>query len=177
MTFSSVISTDLALALARALVGLVIAAHGAQKTFGLWGGPGIGGWTAAMDRMAMRPRRLWAYLTAGIELLGGVALALGFLTPLVAGAITMQMIAAMHRAHWAKGFWNTKGGIEFTLVLAGVVAFVGIADPGAWSLDRALGLPALGVGAYLIVLALAWLAYMFGARARTASTNITKQAA
>src|SRR5207237_5769432 len=51
MVVTSVISTDLAIALIRAVVGLVIAAHGAQKVLGVWGGPGLEGWTQGITRM------------------------------------------------------------------------------------------------------------------------------
>ena len=162
MTVTSVISTDLALALVRAVVGLVIAAHGAQKVLGVWGGPGLAGWTQGVSRMGMRPAAFWAWVSA---LAGGLAFALGFLLPIVAAALTIQMAVAIARAHWGKGFWNTKGGIEFPFTLGAVAAINGFADPGAYSLDRALGLPAMGAGVYLAVLVVGALAYLGGARA------------
>jgi len=146
MVTTPVISTDLALALVRAVVGLIVAAHGAQKVLGLWGGPGLPGWVQAMARMGIRPPTFWGYLTAGAELIGGIALAVGLLVPVVAAVVTMQMAVAIQRAHWAKGFWNGKGGIEFPLVLLTVAAACGVADPGAYSLDRVLGIPASGPG-------------------------------
>src|SRR2546426_12070442 len=160
MLVTSVISTDLALALVRAVVGLVIAAHGAQKVLGVWGGPGLAGWTQGVTRMGMRPPLFWAYVSAFAELAGGLAFALGFLVPVVAAALTIQMGVAIAHAHWAKGFWNTKGGIEFPFTLGAVAAINGVADPGAYSLDRALGLPAMGAGVYVAVLVLGIVAYL-----------------
>ncbi len=172
MTFiTPAISTDLALVLARAVVGLVVAAHGAQKAFGAWGGPGLSAWTQGMARMGLRPPTLWGYLTAATELLGGVALALGLLVPVVAALVTMQMAVAIQRVHWAKGFWNGKGGIEFPLALAAVAAISGVADPGAYSLDRALGIPILGAGGYLVVLLVAWVAYFVSSRPASKDTQ------
>src|SRR5436189_6239653 len=75
MTVTSVITTDLAIALVRAVVGLVIAAHGAQKVLGIWGGPGLAGWTQGVTRMGMRPAAFWAWVSAFAELAGGVAFA------------------------------------------------------------------------------------------------------
>src|SRR2546426_10383997 len=165
MTFSTfVISTDLARALARAVVGLVLAAHGAQKVLGVWGGPGLAGWTQGMTRMGMRPPVFWAYVSALAELAGGIAFALGFLVPLVAAALTIQMGVAIARAHWAKGFWNTKGGLEFPFTLGAVAFLSGIADPGAYSLDRALGLPTFGAPTYALVLLIGLVAYRVGSR-------------
>jgi len=165
MVVTSVISTDLALALVRVVVGLVIAAHGAQKVLGVWGGPGLAGWTQGVTRMGLRPPVFWAWVSAFAELAGGIAFAVGFLLPVVAAALTIQMGVAIARAHWGKGFWNTKGGIEFPFTLGAVAAINGFADPGAYSLDRALGLPAMGAGVYVAVLVVGALAYLGGARA------------
>jgi len=168
MTFSTfVISTDLALALARGVVGLVMAAHGAQKVLGVWGGPGLAGWTQGITRMGMRPPVFWAYVSAFAELAGGIAFALGFLVPLVAIA----------RAHWAKGFWNSKGGIEFPFTLGAIAAISGVADPGPYSLDRALGLPTFGAGAYAVVLVIGVVAYLIGSRRIAAEASKASTAA
>lgn len=164
MVSTPVISTDLALALARAVVGLIVAAHGAQKALGVWGGPGLPGWIQAMARMGLRAPTVWGYLTAGAELIGGVALALGLIVPVAAALVTMQMAVAIQRVHWAKGFWNGKGGIEFPLGLAAVAAISGVADPGAYSLDRVVGVPTLGAGVYLVVLIVGWTAYLASSR-------------
>lgn len=178
MTFvTPVISMDLALAIARVVVGLVLAAHGAQKVFGAWGGPGIEGWKAGMTRMGMRPPTFWGYASAYTELAGGIALALGLLVPVVAALVMMQMAVAIQRAHWAKGFFNSKGGIEFPLTLGLVSAANGIADPGNYSLDHALGVPSFGAGAFVLVLVIAWLAYFAGSRpARTQGASASKAA-
>jgi putative oxidoreductase len=166
MLSTPVISPDLALAFVRAVAGLIVAAHGAQKAFGVWGGPGFAGWTQAMARMGLRPPTLWAFLSAGAELAGGISFALGLLVPVAGALLTMQMAVAMQRVHWAKGFWNGKGGIEFSLLVAAVAAVGGIADPGVYSLDRALGLPTLGAGAYVLVLAAAGIVYLVSSRSR-----------
>jgi putative oxidoreductase len=168
MTFTSVISTDLALALVRVVVGLVIAAHGAQKVLGVWGGPGLAGWTQGVTRMGMRPPVFWAWVSAFSELAGGIAFALGFLLPVVAAALTIQMGVAIARAHWGKGFWNTKGGIEFPFTLGAIAAINGVSDPGAYSLDRALGLPAMGAGVYAVLLVVGTVAYLVSSRAVSA---------
>ncbi|TMF53014.1 MAG: DoxX family membrane protein, partial [Chloroflexi bacterium] len=45
----------LALLILRVVIGLTVAAHGAQKLFGWWDGPGMKGWTGAMNHMRIRP--------------------------------------------------------------------------------------------------------------------------
>ena len=160
MVVTSVISTDLALALVRVVVGLVIAAHGAQKVLGVWGGPGLAGWTQGVTRMGLRLPVFWAWVSAFAELAGGIAFAFGFLLPVVAAALTIQMGVAIARAHWGKGFWNSKGGIEFPFTLGAIALINGLSDPGRYSLDRALGLPALGAGVYVVVLVVGTVAYL-----------------
>ncbi len=177
MIVTSVVSTDLALALVRAVVGLVIAAHGAQKVLGVWGGPGLAGWTQGVSRMGMRPAVFWAWVSAFAELAGGIAFAFGFLLPVVAAALTIQMAVAIARAHWGKGFWNTKGGLEFPFTLGAIAAINGIADPGVYSLDRTLGLPAMGAGVYVAVLVVGAVAYLAGARAVGAESAKVNRAA
>lgn len=124
----------------RLVVGLTLAAHGAQKLFGWFGGPGINGWAGAMVRMRIRPARPWAWASALAELLGGIGLALGFLNPLPSFAIAGAMLVAIALVHWPKGFFNTKGGFEFNLTILGAVAAVALIGPGQVSLDAVLGI-------------------------------------
>jgi putative oxidoreductase len=122
----------------RLVVGGILAAHGAQKLFGWWGGPGMKGWTGAMTRMRLRPATAWAWISATGEFAGGLALALGLLYPLPSIAIAGAMLVAIALVHLPKGFWNSKGGFEFNLSLLGAVAALALAGPGAVSLDAAL---------------------------------------
>ena len=133
-------NTDLGILILRLGVGLIFAAHGAQKVFGWWGGPGFAGWKGAIEGMGLCPAGFWAAVSAYAELLGGLMLAVGFLTPLAAAALVGQGVVMIKRAHWARGFWNAKGGIEFPLVLwVGAVA-VAVAGAGVYSVDNALGI-------------------------------------
>jgi putative oxidoreductase len=158
------------------VVGLVVAAHGAQKVFGLWGGPGLDRWTQGVTGMGMRPPRFWALASAFGELLGGLALSLGFLVPISAALVTMQIGVALTRVHLPKGFWVTKGGIEFTLVILTVAVLTGVADPGPWSLDRAIGMPALGLLAYLALVIVGLIAYLLGSRPVPQAAQVRKAA-
>ncbi len=130
--------TSLGLLVLRVVIGLTLAGHGAQKLFGWWGGPGIKNWTAGMNRMRIRPAGPWAWISALAEFAGGLLLALGLLSPVGSFAIAASMIVAMALVHWAKGFWNTKGGYEFTLSIIGAVVALALTGPGYLSLDQAL---------------------------------------
>ncbi len=140
----------------RLVIGLTMAAHGAQKLFGWWGGPGMNGWTGAMNRMRIRPAVPWAWMSALAELLGGIGLAVGLLTPLPSLAIAGSMLVAIALVHWPNGFWVTKGGYEFNLSILAAIAAIALAGPGAYSLDSAFGIHApepvtLIVGTILVV--------------------------
>lgn len=130
----------LGLLILRLVVGLTLAAHGAQKLFGWFGGSGIAGWTTAMTRMRIRPAATWAWISALAELLGGLGLAIGFLNPLPSLAIAASMLVAIALIHGPKGFFNTKGGYEFNLTLIAAVAALALTGPGAISLDALLGI-------------------------------------
>ncbi|HUZ87186.1 MAG TPA: DoxX family protein [Candidatus Baltobacterales bacterium] len=130
----------LGLLVLRIVIGLIVAAHGAQKVLGWWGGPGMAGWTAAMTRMRIRPAAPWAWLSALSELLGGLGLALGLLTPLPSFGIVAAMLVAIVLVHWPNGFWNGKRGYEFNLSLLAPAIAIALTGPGAYSLDSALGI-------------------------------------
>jgi putative oxidoreductase len=132
-------SLSLGLLVLRVVVGLTMAGHGAQKVFGWWGGPGLKAWTEGVARMRIRPAVPFAWLAALAELGGGLLLALGLLSPLGSLAIIGTMLVAIATVHWPNGFWNTKRGYEFNLTLIAAVVAVGLAGPGTYSLDHAVG--------------------------------------
>jgi putative oxidoreductase len=125
--------------LLRLVVGLTMAAHGAQKLFGWFGGPGFAGTAAFLEQMGFRPGELHAVLSGGAELGGGLLLAVGLLTPLGAAAVTGAMLAAVDTVTWQNGFISAKGGYEYNLVLIASALAVAFAGPGRFSLDRTLG--------------------------------------
>ncbi len=146
---------DVGLLILRVVVGGTLFAHGAQKAFGWWGGPGPGGWTAAIARMGFRPAPLFAAASIAAELAGAL-LVVGLLTPLVGLLLIGQVVVIIGSAHLAKGFWNRDGGYEFALSLLAAIVTLVLAGPGAVAIDAALGLviaPELRVAAVVLGLA------------------------
>src|SRR4051812_44951591 len=131
---------DLALLILRLAVGLTFAAHGAQKAFGWWGGPGPARWLKSVHGMGFHPPALFAAVAVGGELIGGLALAFGFLTPIAAGVLAGVAVVITLQVHWSNGFFNSQGGFEFPFVLGAAALSVGLLSAGALSLDAALGL-------------------------------------
>ena len=130
----------LGLLILRIVIGLTMAAHGAQKAFGWWGGTGINGWLGGMNRMRMRPALLWGWMSVLAELLGGLGFGLGILFPLPGFAILAAMLVAVALVHWPKGFWNSKGGFEFNLSIIAAAVALSVTGPGQYSVDSALGI-------------------------------------
>ena len=122
----------------RVVVGLTFFAHGSQKLFGWFEGPGLAGVRGWLGSMGMRLPALMALLVAGSET-GGVLFALGLFTPFVALALVATMFVAIVTVHWRNGFFSGKGGYEFNLSLVAACVAVAATGPGRFSLDRAFG--------------------------------------
>lgn len=124
----------------RLVAGLTLAAHGAQKFFGWFGGSGIKGTLQMQGRLGLKPAPLWAGIVILGEFGGGLSVALGFLTPLGAAGMVGTMFMAVAKSHWKNGFWNNKRGIEFPLQLLTAGVVIGITGPGSYSLDALFGI-------------------------------------
>src|SRR3954454_2205784 len=129
---------DVGLLVFRLGVGATLAAHGAQKLFGWFGGGGLEGTSQGMQAMGFMPPKASAVLAGLGETAGGITLALG-LAPPVGGAAAASTMAAAGAVHHPAGFFATEGGFEYTGVLALAGAAVAISGPGRWSLDHLLG--------------------------------------
>ncbi|MFH8223784.1 DoxX family protein [Streptomyces sp. NPDC018057] len=129
-------AADWGLLLLRLTFGLLMAGHGAQKLFGLFGGGGLAATGRGFEAIGYRPGRVYAVIGGLSELLGGLGLALGLLTPLAAAALIGVMINAMVTVTGAHGFWDTDGGIEYNLAIAVVALTVAATGPGRLAADR-----------------------------------------
>jgi len=119
--------TSLALLLVRAIVGLGFIFHGMMKV------PHAAGW---MGPHGFAPSWLQLVVTL-VETLGGAALILGLLTPLVAFLLGIDMVVAIfgfhipNRGHFVGG----RAAFEVPLVYLVVVIAMLLAGPGAYSID------------------------------------------
>ncbi|MFJ9414323.1 DoxX family membrane protein [Streptomyces sp. NPDC101227] len=127
---------DAGLLLLRLALGLTMAAHGAQKLFGWFGGGGLEG-TGQFFAMSGYPSGKTMALVAGVsETLGGLGLVLGLLTPLAGAAVVGTMINAL-AVKWGGGFFAPKG-VEYELLLTAGAAALALAGPGRFAADRLL---------------------------------------
>ena len=127
--------TDVALLILRVTIGLLFAVHGAQKLFGWFGGPGFRNYMGMMEKMGMRPTWFWTLVNALAEFGGGLLMVLGVLASIAAAAIISTMLMAIIKVHAPKGFFNKDGGYEFPLTLLVASLAIGLAGPGALTLN------------------------------------------
>jgi putative oxidoreductase len=137
---------EIALLVLRVVVGALFAGHGAQKLFGIFGGHGIDGTAGFFEQLGLRPGRLHATAAGTAELLGGLLLAAGLVTPFAAAALIAVMTAAILTVHRPNGVWNSNNGYEYNLVMIAVAFALAGVGAGQWSLDHALNLDLAGTG-------------------------------
>lgn len=124
---------DASLLILRVVVGVIFAAHGAQKIFGAFEGPGL---TKLVEKMGAI-----GYPVAVGEFFGGLGLIVGFLCRFSAASNIVIMIGAIARVHGVNGFFQQNGGFEYNLALIGLLAPILIAGPGKFAIGRFLPLP------------------------------------
>ena len=130
--------------LLRLTTGLTLAAHGAQKLFGWFGGPGLDATGQFLAMHGFHPGRHHGLMAGVIETGGGLLLALGFLTPAAVAVVFSVMLVAAVSAHVKNGFFITSGGYEYSLVLDIAALTVAFTGPGSMSVDALLGLSVSG---------------------------------
>lgn len=134
------VSRDAALLSARAVLGASIAAHGAQKMFGAFGGPGPQKAGAFFASLGFKEGERYARMAAATELVSGALIGLGALGPLGPAMLLSVMAVAVESVHRPKGYFNQDGGFEMNAMYATAALLLATHGPGAFSVDRALGL-------------------------------------
>ncbi len=129
-------SSNWAMPLIRLALGTIMFAHGAQKVFGWWGGPGFNQWiNQPTPFQEMRPSWLWMGAAALSELVGGTMVIIGLYTRIGAFLISCVMLTAILGVHWKSGFFINAGGFEYPLALLGMAAALLIHGGGSASID------------------------------------------
>ena len=143
---------DIALLIVRLVIGLGMAAHGAQKLFGWFGGYGLAGTGGFFEGLGFKPGKLFAAAAGLGEVGSGLLIALGIGGALGPAVLVMVMLVAIATVHISKGFFVTNGGWElnaayisvaldprihrFRCLLAGSRARIEHPDGSASGLDR-----------------------------------------
>ena len=123
----------------RVPVGIIFAAHGAQKLFGWFGGYGLAGTGQFMESIGLSPGTLMAALAGGAEFFGGLALLVGLAVRPASVVLAFTMLIAIFSAHISKGLFLANGGYEYALALLAVTVGLAISGAGRASIDAVLG--------------------------------------
>jgi putative oxidoreductase len=112
------------LSIVRLVVGLLFLEHGTSKLFDFPHGPV----QPAMGSL------IW--FQGVIELVGGVLIAVGFLTRPVAFILAGDMAVAYFMAHAPRGFFPLVNGGQGSILFCFVFLYIAFAGGGPWSVDR-----------------------------------------
>jgi putative oxidoreductase len=125
---------DLALLFLRVVTGLVFLMHGWQKVFEY----GLAGVSQGFGQMGVPMPGVMGPFIALLELIGGIALMVGVLTPVFAALLACNMVGAILLVHLKGGFFVPQG-YEFTLTLLGACVALALVGAGEYSVDGVLG--------------------------------------
>jgi putative oxidoreductase len=131
--------TDVALALLRGWLGVVIMAHGINHARSL------DGTTKWFESIGWRKARLQATMSAIGEIAIGIALITGLLTTAAAAGLVAAMFVAYLSVHRTNGFFIFRPGegYEYVATIAFAALTLAVTGAGSLSLDHALGIDAL----------------------------------
>lgn len=124
---------DLALLILRVVAGLIFFMHGWQKVFEY----GLAGVSQGFAGMGVPLPSLMGPFIAFLELIGGIALIVGALTPVFAALLAADMVGAILLVHLEAGFFMPEG-YEFALSLLGASLALALAGAGRYSVDGSL---------------------------------------
>ncbi|MFF1606509.1 DoxX family membrane protein [Amycolatopsis sp. NPDC058278] len=127
----------LGLLILRLALGVTMGAHGLQHLFGLFGGPGIGGFARVLETYGYHKQTtLLSWITGITEVGGGVLVIVGLFTPLAAAGLLGVAANAVY-AKFRGGFFEGSGqGFEFELLLAASALSLLFTGSGPISLER-----------------------------------------
>ncbi len=121
---------DAGLLFARVLLGVVLVAQGWQKLSG-----GVPAVAQGFTKMGVPLPGAAAWFATLVELVGGVLLILGALTPVVALLVAMDMAGAWLFAHLGHGPFVAKGGWELVVLIGSLAVVIALVGPGRASVD------------------------------------------
>ena len=117
--------------LIRVALGLILIPHGFSKLF--------------LNDAAAASRNFvnfgwayplaWAYFIGALEFFGGIMLAVGLFTRVVAAAIAIEMAVISFAVLWPNWSWGRRG-MEYALFMGIVALAIFFRGGGRWSLDN-----------------------------------------
>ena len=129
---------DLALFILRITIGIVFFTHGSQKVLGFFGGQGMVGTEEMFAKLGIPFPNLTAWVVGLSELVGGIALFIGFFTREFALLICAVMIGAIMTVTGKNGFFIMQQGYEYNVTILAACLCLFFAGGGGGSFDSLL---------------------------------------
>ena len=130
---------SIGLLVVRVVIGLIMAAHGAQKLLGWFGGHGLRGTGQFFVQLGFQPGPAFAAAASLSEIISGLLVALGFLGPIGPALMISVMIVAAMTVHWEHGLFAANNGIELPLLYGAAALGLALTGFGNYSVDALLG--------------------------------------
>jgi putative oxidoreductase len=185
-----------ALLVLRVIPGVLLIGHGLQKLVPARFSPpllhanGLQATGAGFEQIGIRPGVAAALLAGLSEVIGGLSLGAGILTPVGTILVGAVMTTAILTAHARNGIWNHEGGFEFPFLLLALAFVISALGAGSYSINHWLSVSnwagidwsmsdvaraavalAIGVGAGLATVLLGYLARSSTARPGVPATS------
>ena len=132
-------TVSIGLLVVRIVVGLIMAAHGASKLWGWFGGHGVRATGQFFEQMGFHPGVAFAAAASVSEIVSGLLVAVGFLGPIGPALMISVMIVAAITVHLGQGLLAPKG-VEMPLLYGSAAFALALIGFGEYSLDAVLGL-------------------------------------
>jgi putative oxidoreductase len=139
-TYTDPTTVSFGLLVLRVVVGLIMAAHGAQKLLGWFGGYGLRGTGEFFVQLGFQPGPAFAAAASISEIISGLLVTLGFLGPIGPALMISVMIVAAMTVHWEHGLFAANNGIELPLLYGASAFALALTGFGQYSLDGLLGI-------------------------------------
>ncbi len=130
---------SIGLLVVRVVIGFIMAAHGAQKLLGWWGGYGLRGTGQFFEQLGFQPGPAFAAAASVSEIVSGLLVAFGFLGPIGPALMISVMIVAAMTVHWEHGLFAANNGIELPLLYGATAFGLALTGFGDYSVDAVLG--------------------------------------
>lgn len=131
-----VVAFSIGLLVLRLVIGVVFFAHGAQKLFGWFGGPGISGFAdvLTLHGVGFGMPVVLSWVVGIIEFAGGILLFFGLFTRVSSFFVGIVAAVSLGGIYWGGGFFPPTG-IELPLLKLAIAVCLFLTAAGIYSLD------------------------------------------
>ncbi|NLE78255.1 MAG: DoxX family protein [Rhodococcus sp.] len=130
----STTARNIGLLIGRIGIGAIFLAHGLQKVQN-----GQEAMSSGFESMGVPLPAVSAFLVTWLEVLGGIALIVGALVPVVGALFVIVMAGAYFSTHADNGLWVSDGGYELVLALGAASLILAVVGSGRFGVDGLLG--------------------------------------